>query len=220
MIIWLASYPKSGNTWLRFLIMSLIMKGKGETSLEHLSGIKQIAIPTQRRKINKKRLLSIVKASGNNLRSVTVDLPLGMLVCVSGVSGSGKSTLVLETLWKTLARDLHRAREIPSSCEKIEGIHHLDKVVDIDSGNWHNLALKFDGTVIGWLIKDRNSLEMSFMIISGRWEYFSISQTDRAHGKPVLLKEPVEHSKSCLTKSSWMPPCLPMMSTLKLLMLR
>ena len=99
---------------------------------QYLSGIKQIAIPNKRRKINKKRILSIVKASGNNLRSVTVDLPLGMLVCVSGVSGSGKSTLILETLWKTLARDLHRAREIPSSCEKIEGIHHLDKVVDID----------------------------------------------------------------------------------------
>ncbi len=99
---------------------------------QYLSGIKQIAIPNKRRKINQKRVLSIVKASGNNLRSVTVDLPLGMLVCVSGVSGSGKSTLVLETLWKTLARDLHRAREIPSSCEKIEGIHHLDKVVDID----------------------------------------------------------------------------------------
>ena len=99
---------------------------------QYLSGIKQIAIPNKRRKINKKRVLSIVKASGNNLRSVTVDLPLGILVCVSGVSGSGKSTLILETLWKTLARDLHRAREIPSSCEKIEGIHHLDKVVDID----------------------------------------------------------------------------------------
>ena len=118
----------------------VIASGSAETIMsvpdsitgQYLSGIKQIAIPNKRRKINKKRILSIVKASGNNLRSVTVDLPLGMLVCVSGVSGSGKSTLILETLWKTLARDLHRAREIPSSCEKIEGIHHLDKVVDID----------------------------------------------------------------------------------------
>ena len=118
----------------------VIASGSAETIMsvpdsitgQYLSGIKQIAIPNKRRKINKKRVLSIVKASGNNLRSVTVDLPLGMLVCVSGVSGSGKSTLILETLWKTLARDLHRAREIPSSCEKIEGIHHLDKVVDID----------------------------------------------------------------------------------------
>ena len=99
---------------------------------QYLSGIKQIAIPNQRKKINKNRVLSIVGASGNNLKYVTVDIPLGMLVCVSGVSGSGKSTLVLETLWKTLARDLHRAREIPSKCKKIEGIHHLDKVVDID----------------------------------------------------------------------------------------
>ena len=109
-----------------------IMSAPDSITGQYLSGIKQIAIPNKRRKINKKRILSIVKASGNNLRSVTVDLPLGILVCVSGVSGSGKSTLILETLWKTLARDLHRAREIPSSCEKIEGIHHLDKVVDID----------------------------------------------------------------------------------------
>ena len=99
---------------------------------QYLSGIKQVIIPTQRKKIDKNRVLSIVEASGNNLQSVTVDIPLGMLVCVSGVSGSGKSTLVLETLWKTLARDLHKAREIPSSCKKIDGIHHLDKVVDID----------------------------------------------------------------------------------------
>ncbi len=99
---------------------------------QYLSGIKKIAVPEKRRKVNKNRLLTIKKATGNNLQSISVDIPLGILVCVSGVSGSGKSTLILETLWKTLARDLHRAQELPSKCEKIEGIHHLDKVVVID----------------------------------------------------------------------------------------
>ena len=109
-----------------------IMGNPDSITGQYLSGTKQISIPQSRRKINKKRVLKVFKASGNNLQSVSVEFPLGMLVCVSGVSGSGKSTLVLETLWKTLARDLHRAREIPAASEKIEGINLLDKVVDID----------------------------------------------------------------------------------------
>ncbi|MDC0395012.1 excinuclease ABC subunit UvrA [Alphaproteobacteria bacterium] len=109
-----------------------IMENPDSITGQYLSGTKQISIPQSRRKINKKRVLKVFKASGNNLQSVSVEFPLGMLVCVSGVSGSGKSTLVLETLWKTLARDLHRSREIPAASEKIEGINLLDKVVDID----------------------------------------------------------------------------------------
>ena len=109
-----------------------IMNASDSITGQYLSGIKKIAVPEKRRKVNKNRLLTIKKATGNNLQSISVDIPLGILVCVSGVSGSGKSTLILETLWKTLARDLHRAQELPSKCEKIEGIHHLDKVVVID----------------------------------------------------------------------------------------
>ena len=109
-----------------------IMSASDSITGQYLSGIKKIAVPEKRRKVNKNRLLTIKKATGNNLQSISVDIPLGILVCVSGVSGSGKSTLILETLWKTLARDLHRAQELPSKCEKIEGIHHLDKVVVID----------------------------------------------------------------------------------------
>ena len=109
-----------------------IMSASNSITGQYLSGIKKIAVPEKRRKVNKNRLLTIKKATGNNLQSISVDIPLGILVCVSGVSGSGKSTLILETLWKTLARDLHRAQELPSKCEKIEGIHHLDKVVVID----------------------------------------------------------------------------------------
>ena len=109
-----------------------IMSASDSITGQYLSGIKKIAVPEKRRKVNKNRLLTIKKATGNNLQSISVDIPLGILVCVSGVSGSGKSTLILETLWKALARDLHRAQELPSKCEKIEGIHHLDKVVVID----------------------------------------------------------------------------------------
>ena len=109
-----------------------IMNASDSITGQYLSGIKKIAVPEKRRKVNKNRLLTIKKATGNNLQSISVDIPLGILVCVSGVSGSGKSTLILETLWKTLSRDLHRAQELPSKCEKIEGIHHLDKVVVID----------------------------------------------------------------------------------------
>ena len=109
-----------------------IMNVQDSITGQYLAGLKQIQVPTHRRKVNKSRILNINNASGNNLKSITVDIPLGMLVCVSGVSGSGKSTLVLETLWKTLARELHKAREIPAICERICGINQLDKVVDID----------------------------------------------------------------------------------------
>jgi excinuclease ABC subunit A len=98
----------------------------------YLSGKCQIAIPEQRRKINKDKKVSLKGATGNNLQNVSVDFPLGVLTCVTGVSGSGKSTLVLETLWKTMARRLMNAREVPAALERIEGLHHLDKVVDID----------------------------------------------------------------------------------------
>ena len=99
---------------------------------QYLAGTKAITPPAKRRKINKKRMVSVKGAKGNNLRNVDVDFPLGVLTCVSGVSGGGKSTLVLETLWKGLARRLHKAREIPAPHDDILGIELLDKVVDID----------------------------------------------------------------------------------------
>ena len=99
---------------------------------QYLSGKKAITPPSQRRKITKKRQIRVSGARGNNLQNVTVDFPLGVLTCVTGVSGGGKSTLVLETLWKGLARRLHKAREIPAPHDDIIGIELLDKVVDID----------------------------------------------------------------------------------------
>ena len=109
-----------------------IMNNQESLTGQYLSGVKEIKIPTQRRKTNKKRQISLIGASGNNLQNVSVDFPLGVLTCVTGVSGGGKSTLVLETLWKALSRQLHKAREIPAPYDKLIGMDLLDKVVDID----------------------------------------------------------------------------------------
>ena len=98
---------------------------------QYLSGARQIAVPTARRKGNGKTL-SVVKATGNNLRGVTADFPLGKFICVTGVSGGGKSTLTIETLYKNAAVKLNGARETPAPCETIKGFEHLDKVIDID----------------------------------------------------------------------------------------
>ena len=98
---------------------------------QYLSGARRIEVPTSRRKGNKKKI-TVVKASGNNLRDVTVDFPLGMFVCVTGVSGGGKSTLTIETLFKTASMKLNGARQTPAPCETIKGLEQLDKVIDID----------------------------------------------------------------------------------------
>ncbi|MFE3837016.1 excinuclease ABC subunit UvrA [Pseudogemmobacter sonorensis] len=98
---------------------------------QYLSGTREIAVPKTRRAGSGKKL-TVVKASGNNLRDVTADFPLGKFVCVTGVSGGGKSTLTIETLFKTAASRLNGAHENPAPCETIKGFEHLDKVIDID----------------------------------------------------------------------------------------
>jgi excinuclease ABC subunit A len=97
----------------------------------YLSGAREIAVPKVRRKGNGKKL-TVVGATGNNLKNVTADFPLGKFVCVTGVSGGGKSTLTIETLFKTAASRLNGAHETPAPCETIKGFEHLDKVIDID----------------------------------------------------------------------------------------
>ncbi|MCA1334700.1 excinuclease ABC subunit UvrA [Pseudooceanicola marinus] len=117
----------------------VIAKGKPEeiaadaASLtgQYLSGTREIAVPAVRRDGNGKSI-QVVKASGNNLKDVTVDFPLGKFICVSGVSGGGKSTLTIETLFKTASMRLNGARQTPAPCESIKGLEHLDKVIDID----------------------------------------------------------------------------------------
>ena len=109
-----------------------IVASKASLTGQYLSGALEIAIPKSRRKAKKGRFVRVENATGNNLRDVSVDFPLGVLTCVTGVSGGGKSTLVLETLWKGLARRLHKAREMPAPHKAINGCELLDKVVDID----------------------------------------------------------------------------------------
>ena len=98
---------------------------------QYLQGIKEIAVPAVRRSGNGK-MLTVVKATGNNLNSVTADFPLGKLICVTGVSGGGKSTLTIETLFKTASMRLNGAKQTPAPCETIKGLEFLDKVIDID----------------------------------------------------------------------------------------
>ena len=99
---------------------------------QYLSGTRSIPVPTKRREAYLGRHLRVVEASGNNLKNVTTDIPLGSFTCVTGVSGGGKSTLLLDTLYKATARKLHNARDLPSPHKAIEGLEHLDKVIDID----------------------------------------------------------------------------------------
>ena len=98
----------------------------------YLSGREEIAIPARRRISKKTRNLTIKGASGNNLKDVDVTIPLGTFTAITGVSGGGKSTLIIETLYKALARKLNGASKAPAPYETIEGLHHLDKVIDID----------------------------------------------------------------------------------------
>ncbi|XDA96526.1 excinuclease ABC subunit UvrA [Sulfitobacter sp. LCG007] len=98
---------------------------------QYLTGAREISVPGSRRKGNGKKI-RIENATGNNLRNVTVDYPLGQFVCVTGVSGGGKSTLTIETLFKTASMRLNGARQTPAPCDTIKGLEHLDKVIDID----------------------------------------------------------------------------------------
>ena len=98
---------------------------------QYLTGVKKIPVPSARRQGNGK-ILTVQGASENNLKNVDVSIPLGTLTCVTGVSGSGKSSLVNEVLNKTLLGKLNHARTRPGACRCVNGIEHLDKVIDID----------------------------------------------------------------------------------------
>ncbi len=98
---------------------------------EYLAHRRAIPIPKTRRNGNGKFLL-LKGARGNNLKSIDVKIPLGMLICVTGVSGSGKSTLINETLYRVLMREFYHSKEPPLPYDSIEGLEHIDKVIDID----------------------------------------------------------------------------------------
>ncbi len=99
---------------------------------QYLSGRRAIAVPPLRVSPNPKRMLGIRGARGNNLAGVDVDIPVGLMTCVTGVSGSGKSTLVNDTLYAAVARELNGASTTPAEHDEIRGLDHFDKVVDID----------------------------------------------------------------------------------------
>jgi excinuclease ABC subunit A len=98
---------------------------------KYLSGELVVPIP-ERRTRNPSRTLKIVGARGNNLKNISAEIPLGLFTCVTGVSGGGKSTLLVDTLYKALARRLNNASEAPAPYDRIEGVEHLDKIIDID----------------------------------------------------------------------------------------
>ena len=98
---------------------------------QYLSGTRRIDVPSERRSGNGKSL-QVIKATGNNLKEITAEFPLGRFVCVTGVSGGGKSTLTIETLFKTASMRLNGAKQTPAPCETIKGLELLDKVIDID----------------------------------------------------------------------------------------
>ena len=97
----------------------------------YLRGDRAIAVPGERRRGNG-RSVRVVNAVGNNLKGTTGEIPLGTFTCITGVSGGGKSTFTIETLYKTAAMRLNGARENPAPCDRIEGLEHCDKVIDID----------------------------------------------------------------------------------------
>ncbi|MBL4869706.1 MAG: excinuclease ABC subunit UvrA [Robiginitomaculum sp.] len=109
-----------------------IKKAKNSLTGQYLTGKKTITSPAQRREIMPHKMLKVRGATGNNLKSVDVDFPLGLFICVTGVSGGGKSTLTIETVYKAAARKLNNSNITPMPHTSIEGFEHLDKVIDID----------------------------------------------------------------------------------------
>ncbi|MFO1129474.1 MAG: excinuclease ABC subunit UvrA [Rhodospirillales bacterium] len=109
-----------------------VMANPDSLTGQYLAGLRGIATRAGHRRRGAGSVLRIVGAAENNLKTLTVDFPVGCFICVTGVSGSGKSTLVLETLYRALARRLSGAREHPGRHERIEGLEFIDKVVDID----------------------------------------------------------------------------------------
>ncbi|TCT04586.1 excinuclease ABC subunit UvrA [Aquabacter spiritensis] len=98
---------------------------------QYLTGALSVGVPA-RRAPNPRRMLKLSGARGNNLKNVSAEIPLGLFTCVTGVSGGGKSTLLIDTLYKAVARRLNNATEAPAPFDKLEGLEHLDKVIDID----------------------------------------------------------------------------------------
>ena len=133
-----------------------ILKAKDSLTGQYLSGAKVLGIPDTRREIDKERMLKVVGAHENNLKDIDVEIPLGVLVCITGVSGSGKSTVVNQILAKTLANKLNRARQVPGRAVRVEGVEHLDKLVQVDQSPIGRTPRSNPATYTGVFDKIRN----------------------------------------------------------------
>jgi len=109
-----------------------VLRHRDSLTARYLRGELRIAVPQRRRIAGDDRMLRVVGARHHNLKDLTVEVPLGLFVAVTGVSGSGKSTLVTDILYQSLARHFYRAKVVPGAHERIEGLDHIDKVIDID----------------------------------------------------------------------------------------
>lgn len=109
-----------------------VMKNKKSVTAKYLSGELEVPVPKVRRKGKKGQSLKLSGASGNNLKNISAEIPLGTFTCVTGVSGSGKSTFTIDTLYRAVSQKLMGSREHPLPYKKLEGLEHLDKVIDID----------------------------------------------------------------------------------------
>jgi excinuclease ABC subunit A len=109
-----------------------IMADKNSLTGQYLTGAREVARLGRRRKPEPGRKLEVINAHGNNLKNISAAIPLGLFTCITGVSGGGKSTLVIDTLYKASARRLNGALEHPAPHTRIDGLEHLDKVIDID----------------------------------------------------------------------------------------
>ncbi len=110
-------------------IEDLIGNSKSITG-KYLSG--ELVVPIPQRRPRQKRALKVINARGNNLKNITAEIPLGVFTCVTGVSGGGKSTFLIDTLYKAIARKINHASEAPAPHDRIEGLEHIDKIIEID----------------------------------------------------------------------------------------
>ncbi len=111
---------------------SQVMQSPESLTGKYLVGLEQVPVPRTRRKWQAKRSIRISGARANNLKNISAEIPIGVFTCITGVSGGGKSTLLIDTVYRALARKLMGSREAPLEHDRIEGVEHLDKIIDID----------------------------------------------------------------------------------------
>ncbi|WP_267208459.1 excinuclease ABC subunit UvrA [Corynebacterium sp. Marseille-P8863] len=133
-----------------------LVEAEGSLTGDYIAGRKKIEVPAQRRPLDKDRKIKVVGARENNLNNVSVEIPLGLLVAVTGVSGSGKSTLVNEILAKTLQNELNGARQVPGRVKRVVGLDSLDKLVQVDQSPIGRTPRSNPATYTGVFDKIRN----------------------------------------------------------------